>query len=270
MSDPGPGHLPAWARQPRLSRQRPVDPTGATGGSGARPTDDIVVDLEMPLEQVFDILIGLGVIWTLVALNIGLLGGKHSPPQPEVLRHLPFSLGLGLIGAWLRWCTDCHYILRAREGRLDYHRRFLGLTTEYPLLDARDIECVAVAGERLQSKQGPFFLYKIVLVTGQGELVPMSTVVREDGREGLNRQAGRIARLFDRPLLAGPSEHRLEVAWSGAGPVTVRQVPQPLAAAAAGGQAGQEISLLRIGCGVVVALALFVLVGVVARLLIHP
>ncbi len=199
---------------------------------------------------------------TLGILKIAYLGGKHSPPDPSVLRYLPYSIGAGVFFLIMRGLTDNYYLFDRQRREVLYHFECAVIRWVSTYLPFDQIKAIGVHGSIHASKHSRWYEYQVQLVDQQGQFHPMSDSKHLSELPALNQRAENLARLVGCPCLPGKSEHQLVVSpGNHRGEPSVALQHVPLSHRGITTEA-LEISFSNILIGVVVALgAIIVLIG---------
>jgi len=188
----------------------------------------VKVDLDTPLESAWTVLAIVSGVGCFFILQIGFLGGKHSPPDPTVLKYLP--TGLLLLGFFiaLRKFTDNYYIVDRQRKAVFYHFELAVIRSVTEYLRFSDIDSVVVNGSIHTSKNSRWYEYGILLVERGGKTHAFSDSVREFGLAALNTRAETLSKIIGCRLVPGVSEHALTITPGGASQVIIVSTHTPL------------------------------------------
>lgn len=166
---------------------------------------------------------GLGAV---VLLKLGLLGGKRSAPNPDLLPFVPVAIALTLVFAFLRYFTDNHYILDGEKRAITYHFKCLGFQSVSTYLTFKEVHSVIVNCAVRTTKHSRWYEYQIFLLDKRGKLHAVSDSKKEDALDGLNRSADTLAKRVGCVLHEGATGARYAVAgkWRRIS-VTSTQIP---------------------------------------------
>lgn len=129
-------------------------------------TPEVRLDLESPLEIAL-IIVGL----VGIAVTIGLIANYG----PDHLYYIPLSLVFTVFVFYLRFQTDCTYILDNAKQVFLYRRTILGFGSDTHVCSFSEVQCVAAPGEYIKTKHGGFWNYYIVLVLRSGEMITLTS-----------------------------------------------------------------------------------------------
>ncbi len=188
----------------------------------------VKVDLDTPLESAWTALAFLSGVGCFFILQIGFIGGKHTPPDPTFLNYLPAGLlTLGFFIA-LRKFTDNYYIVDRQRKAIFYHFELAVIRSVTEYLRFSAIDAVVVNGSIHTSKNSRWYEYGILLVERGGQTHSFSDSEREAGLSALNTRAGTLAKIIGCRLVPGAAEHALTITPGGAGQVIIVSTHAPL------------------------------------------
>lgn len=188
----------------------------------------VKVDLDTPLESAWTALAFVSGVGCLFILQIGFIGGKRTPPDPEFLNYLPHALlALGFFVA-LRKFTDNYYIVDRQRKAIFYHFECLFVKSVKDYMRFSDIDSAVVNGSIHHSKNSRWYEYQILLIDRTGKTHPFSDSLREPELATLNRRAETIAKIIDCRLVPGQVEHTHTIAAGPAGTVNISTASAPL------------------------------------------
>lgn len=190
----------------------------------------VKVDLDTPLESAWTALAIVSGVGCYFILQIGFIGGKHTPPDPTFLNYLPTGLlALGLFIA-LRKFTDNYYIVDRQRKVVFYHFELAVIRSVTEYLRFSAIDSVVVNGSIHTSKNSRWYEYVILLVERGGKTHSFSDSVQESGLTALNIRAETLSKIIGCKLVPGVPEHALTITPGGAGQVIIVSTHTPLQA----------------------------------------
>ncbi|MBI2948900.1 MAG: hypothetical protein HYY23_14765 [Verrucomicrobia bacterium] len=202
-----------------MKTERITPPREATQAMTGK-ADIIKLDFEMGLESFFNTLMAISGVAIAVLLWVGLIGGKRSPPVPEVLPFVWIPAPVLVLAASLRGCTEVHRFIDPDERALFQSTRFLNWRWVKKLGDSRSTVGVGPMGRLVRSKHSQSWHYEIVLLRKGGKPVRLTRSVcfkvehkfftekdaspaEQEAVEDLNRKAGQFAAALACPSFAG-------------------------------------------------------------------
>ncbi|HOT27125.1 MAG TPA: hypothetical protein PLU72_02975 [Candidatus Ozemobacteraceae bacterium] len=193
----------------------------------------VKVDLDTPLESAWTALAFMSGVGCFFILQIGFIGGKHTPPDPTFLKYLPTGLlALGVFIA-LRKFTDNFYIVDRQRKAVFYHFELAMIRSVTEYLRFSAIDAVVVNGSIHHSKHSRWYEYQILLVDRGGKIHAFSDSVRESELAALNKRAETLAKIIECRLVPGTAEHIHDITPGVAGKVNITSAHRPLNANAA-------------------------------------
>lgn len=213
----------------------------------------VKVDLDTPLETTWTVLAVISGLVCFFILQIGILGGKHSPPDPEMLRYLPYGIGaLGLF-LLLKRLTDNYYLVDTQRKAIFYHFECAVMRSTSEFLRFSAVDSVVVNGSIHHSKHSRWYEYQIQLVENNGTIHKFSDSLKEDQLGLLNSRAETISKIIECRLFPGESEHTYAISNAGGSKVAVTQSHVPLHTNSI------DISNIRLSGTTIASIACFVL-----------
>lgn len=190
--------------------------SGPAGAKGKRAVAAEKVDLDTFLETTSGLLAGIFGFAGLMFLFMGTLGGKKTPPDPELLKFLPVLWGAAIFSFIVRRSLDNYYLIDPRQRKILYHFQCLGHTTCSPFLDFSEILTVSATAQYRKIKGSAFFDYLVLLVDKSGKLYKFGDSVSE-GRDVCNEKAERYATLIGCPSQPCPDGGQLVIRQTAKG-----------------------------------------------------
>lgn len=188
----------------------------------------VKVDLDTALESAWTALAFVSGVGCFFILQIGFIGGKHTPPDPEFLKYLPhalLTLGFFIV---LRKFTDNFYIVDRQRKAIFYHFEFAVVRSVTEFLRFSAIDSIVVNGSIHHSKNSRWYEYLILLVDRSGKTHSFSDSVRESELAALNKRAETLAKIIQCRLVPGSAEHIHTITPGGAGKVNISSAHSPL------------------------------------------
>jgi len=190
----GPENLPEWANpENSWNKEKPK-----------------ICDLDTPLESFFKGLTYLAGVVALFLFNEGVFGGKHSPPEPKMLKYIPLALMIGAISYFLKTRTNNYYIVNPRKRKIIYHFEFLDFGRESDYLDFADVHCVSVSGSLHRNKASSWYEYQLFVIDRSGVSHHLSDSVKE-GRSEMNKKAKMVASAIGCDFFECPDSHKMVI-----------------------------------------------------------
>ncbi|HNW35273.1 MAG TPA: hypothetical protein PKM25_10105 [Candidatus Ozemobacteraceae bacterium] len=193
----------------------------------------VKIDLDTPLETAWNVLAGFSGIGCFFILQIGFLGGKHSPPDPSFLKFLPYAIGAVVVFLLLRRLTDNYYLVDRQRKAIFYHFECAVIRSVTQFMKFSDIDAVVVNGSVHHSKHSRWFEYQIQLVDRNGKTHDFSDSLKADNLGLLNSRAETISKIIECRLFPGKSEHIHTIAAAGGSQIFIFTSHSPLNAGAA-------------------------------------
>jgi len=241
-NSPGGGDDLEPSLEPGAQKGFSFEATGDGNVYVPRPNDSILmpemvkVDIDTPLEQFFT---GL---WISCLIISGFLfwggvigtssGGRYNrhynPPNPELLKYLPWTICLAVFAFIVRQFIDNFYVMNTREKTIYYHFGFFGQTRVSTFLTVAEIAAFGVTGRRQTSRQrhsgfmyssysyDEWWEYMVCVITHDGRVIEFGNFER-DSRIAFNSQAKGMAVAFAVPFAECPPESSVGVDASGQG-----------------------------------------------------
>jgi len=205
--EPGPAVAPETAScsgaAGRLYRPAPVDSASLPGR--------IKVDLNTPFENLWYVLAGIACFIAFMVFNAGALGGKHTPPNPELLVYLPIPLAMAAIFLVCRFYTDNFYVIDFQARMVFDHFEFFNYVKMTEFISFDNIRAMAVTGIRHQHKGSYWWTYHIALIDSSYKTTNFSDSVKEDGLVKLNEKALGMAAMIGCLYGGCPSRHVVDI-----------------------------------------------------------
>ncbi|HEY9069960.1 MAG TPA: hypothetical protein VIV61_06860 [Candidatus Ozemobacteraceae bacterium] len=214
----------------------------------------VKVDLDTPLESAWTALTMVSAVACVFILQVGFVGGKRTPPDPEFLRFLPWALGAVALFIALKKLTDNYYLVDRQRKGIFYHFDCLGYRSNTPYLAFSDVDSVIVNGSVHHSKHSRWFEYQIQLIDRHGKSHTFSDSLKEAELGTLNTRAETISKIIECRFVPGKSECIHTVETEPGGSVSVSTSHTPLH------DPGIELSNTQLS-GTTVALVLILVLG---------
>lgn len=188
----------------------------------------VKVDLDTPLETLWNVLAGISGVVCFLFLQIGFIGGKHSPPDPEMLKYLPYPLAALVLFLVFKRLTDNYYLVDRQRKAIFYHFECVIMKSTSEFLRFSAIDSVVVNGSIHTSKNSRWYEYKIQLVEKNGTTHDFSDSLREGQLGLLNSRAETISKIIECNLFPGKAEHTYAISNAGGLHVAVTPSHVPL------------------------------------------
>lgn len=134
----------------------------------------IKVDLSTALEIFLISVAGLSAFSAFIFFVQGIFGGKHSPPDPALLKYIPVALVImaAAFACWRR--TDNYYIINSPKRKLLYHFKLFNMVKITSVADFEEILAIGVTGVRHTHFGNVWWNYKICVVKNNGKFIDLS------------------------------------------------------------------------------------------------
>jgi len=188
----------------------------------------VKIDLDTPLESAWTALASVSGVVCFFILQLGFIGSKHTPPDPAMLRYLPYAIGAVGIFLVLKRLTDNYYLVDRQRKAIFYHFECVVMRSTSEFLRFSVIDSVVVNGSIHHSKHSRWYEYQIQLVEKNGTRHNFSDSLKDGELDLLNSRAETISKIIECRLFPGKSEQTYTISSDGSSQVFVSPLHAPL------------------------------------------
>lgn len=189
--------------------------------------DKIKLDLDTPLETLFNVLSVIGALST-IALIINIFYElEYYLRHNEILTRIVYILisgGLTYVFIKCRLSTNNYYIVDNVKKSIVYNYEFFGNKKLEQVANFEDIKYVAIGGTRYEGKRKAIWLYYMYLITKDGNMITVSNAIDESEIAENNKKVARLALIIGCEFIEGVAEKVLKVEKNSIGDLIVKQV----------------------------------------------